>query len=84
MDGWLDGWITCDFTSFLAVFQSYQNDGKMMINDCVHCNVPLHIYYHSSSQNNFSDVHIEEFRYNFRGNNSGFFLLFLSLSSVAA
>ena len=22
-----DGWMTCDSTSFLTVFQSYQNDG---------------------------------------------------------
>ena len=23
---WMVGWMTCDFTSFLTVFQSYQND----------------------------------------------------------
>ena len=23
-DGWIDGCVTCDFTSFLTVFQSYQ------------------------------------------------------------
>ena len=22
----MDGWMTCDFTSFLTVFQSYQDD----------------------------------------------------------
>ena len=26
-DGWMDGWFICDFTSFSAVFQSYQDDG---------------------------------------------------------
>ena len=25
--GWMDGWFICDFTSFSAVFQSYQDDG---------------------------------------------------------
>ena len=25
--GWMDGWLICDFTSFSAVFQSYQDDG---------------------------------------------------------
>ena len=26
----MDGWMICHFTSFSAVFQSYQNDGQMM------------------------------------------------------
>ena len=25
----LDGWMTCNFTSFLTVFQSYQDDVRM-------------------------------------------------------
>ena len=24
--GWMDGWMTCDFTSFLTVFQLYQEN----------------------------------------------------------
>ena len=24
--GWMDGWLICDFTSFSAVYQSYQDD----------------------------------------------------------
>ena len=27
MDVCMDGWMTCDFMSFLNVFQSYQDDG---------------------------------------------------------
>ena len=34
----LDGWITCDFTSFSTVFQSYQDDGRMIIKGCVQWN----------------------------------------------
>ena len=33
-----DGWMTCDFTSFLAVFQSYQDDGRMIMKGCVQLN----------------------------------------------
>ena len=29
LHGWIDGWMTCDFSSFSTVFQSYQNDGRM-------------------------------------------------------
>ena len=25
--GWMNGWLVCDFKSFSAVFQSYQDDG---------------------------------------------------------
>ena len=34
----IDGWITCDFTSYLTVFQSYQNDVWMIMKDCVQWN----------------------------------------------
>ena len=27
----LNGWITCDFVSFSIVFQSYQDDGKVIV-----------------------------------------------------
>ena len=27
----MDGCMTCDFTSFSTVFQSYQNDGRMLM-----------------------------------------------------
>ena len=27
----LDGWMTCDFTSFSTVFQSYQDDGRLIM-----------------------------------------------------
>ena len=26
-----NGWMTCDFTSFSKVFQSYQDDGKLIM-----------------------------------------------------
>ena len=31
----MDGWMTCDFTSFSTVFQSYQDNGRMIMKDCV-------------------------------------------------
>ena len=31
----IDGWMTCDFTSFLTVFQSYQDDGKVTMKGCL-------------------------------------------------
>ena len=34
----MDGWMTCDFTSFLTVFQSYQDDVWMIMKGCVQCN----------------------------------------------
>ena len=34
----IDGWITCDFTSFSTVFQSYQDDGQMIMKGCVQWN----------------------------------------------
>ena len=30
----MDGWMTCDFTSFSTVFQSYQDDGRMIMTVC--------------------------------------------------
>ena len=36
---WLmDGWMTCDFTSFLTVFQSYQDNVWMTLKGCVQWN----------------------------------------------
>ena len=37
-DGWMDGWMTYDFTSFSIVFQSYQDDGRMIMKRCVQWN----------------------------------------------
>ena len=34
----MDGWTTCDFTSFLKVFQSYQDDVWMIMKGCVQWN----------------------------------------------
>ena len=34
----MDGWITCDFTSFSTVFQSYQDDVWMIMKGCVQWN----------------------------------------------
>ena len=31
----MDGWMTSDFTSFLTVFQSYQDDVLMIVIGCV-------------------------------------------------
>ena len=31
----IDGWMICDFTSFLTVFESYQDDGRLVIKGCV-------------------------------------------------
>ena len=33
-----DGWMTCDFTSFSTVFQSYQGIGQMIKEGCVQWN----------------------------------------------
>ena len=35
-----DEWMTCDFTSFSRVFQSYmyQDDGRMIMKDCMQWN----------------------------------------------
>ena len=35
---WLAGWMTCDFTSFLTVFQSYQDDVWMVMKGYVQWN----------------------------------------------
>ena len=34
----MDGWVTCDFTPFSTVFQSYQDYGRMIMKDCVQWN----------------------------------------------
>ena len=34
----LDGWMTCDFTSFSTLFQLYQDDRQMIIKGCVQWN----------------------------------------------
>ena len=31
----MDGWMTCSFTSFSTVFQSYQDDGRLIMKGCV-------------------------------------------------
>ena len=36
--GWIDGYMTCDFTSFSTVFQLYQDDGKLIMKGCVQWN----------------------------------------------
>ena len=36
---WLmDGWMTCDFTSFSTAFQSYQDHGRLIMKCCVQWN----------------------------------------------
>ena len=35
MDRWMDGWMNCNFTSSLTVFQSYQDDGWVIMKSCV-------------------------------------------------
>ena len=34
----MDGWMTCDFTSFSTVFQSYQDDERLIMKGCVQWN----------------------------------------------
>ena len=34
----MDGRISCDFTSLSTVFQSYQDDGRMIMKGCVQWN----------------------------------------------
>ena len=34
----VDEWMTCDFTSFSTVFQSYQDDRRMVMKGCVQWN----------------------------------------------
>ena len=31
----MDGWMICDFTSFSTVFQSYQDDERLVMKGCV-------------------------------------------------
>ena len=35
---YMDGWMTCDFTSFSTVFQSYQDGGRLIMKGCVQWN----------------------------------------------
>ena len=34
----MDGWMTCDFTSFSTVFQACQDDGWMLMKGCAQWN----------------------------------------------
>ena len=34
-EGIAHGWMICDFMSFSTVFQSYQDDGRMIMKGCV-------------------------------------------------
>ena len=34
----IDGWMICDLKSFLTVFQSYQDDGMLIMKGCVQWN----------------------------------------------
>ena len=34
----MDGWMTSNFTSFSAVFQSYEDDGRLIMKGCVQWN----------------------------------------------
>ena len=36
--GRMAGWMICDFTSFITVFQSYQDDVWMIMKGCVQWN----------------------------------------------
>ena len=36
--GWMDGCMTCDFSPFSTVFQSYQDDERLIMKGCVQCN----------------------------------------------
>ena len=41
MDGWMDGPMNCDFTSFSIVAQLYEDDGWMIMKGCV----PWNLFY---------------------------------------
>ena len=38
INGWLDGWMTCNFTSLSTFFQLYQDDGLLIIKGCLQWN----------------------------------------------
>ena len=38
IDGWMDGWLTCNFMSFSKIFQSYQDNGLVIMKGCVQWN----------------------------------------------
>ena len=33
-----NGWMACDFTSFSTVFQSYEDNERLIMKGCVQCN----------------------------------------------
>ena len=35
---YMDGWMTCDFTSFSIQFQTYQDNGRVIMKGCVQWN----------------------------------------------
>ena len=35
----VDGWLTCDFMSFSTVFQSYEDDERLIMKGCVQWNL---------------------------------------------
>ena len=35
----MDGWMTCNFTSYSTIFQLYHDDGRMIMKDCVQWNL---------------------------------------------
>ena len=41
----VDAWMTCDFTSFSTVFQSYQDDGMLIMKDCVQWKCVLYVFF---------------------------------------
>ena len=32
---YINGWMPCDFTSFLLLFQSYQDNGRVIMKGCI-------------------------------------------------
>ena len=38
-NGWMDGWMTCCFTSFSTVFQPHQNNVWEILKSCVQWNL---------------------------------------------
>ena len=39
----MGGWMTCDFTDFSTEFQSYQDDGRMIMKGCLQWNPCLRL-----------------------------------------
>ena len=42
IDGWIDGWMTWNFTSFSTVFQTYQDDERVILKSCGQWN-PIYV-----------------------------------------